>query len=152
MYSVDTRGITQEFTGNFVMMQLKPDSLGMSLQEPGHVLLLFWKCKHNEEVLQKALWGPALILPLSALAQPGSVDPCSCALRSEAKHTEASASGAEKGFLQGHARRSAAHAWKAQAPKSFQQSIFKSQKQDRELTVAQILKSLLPNSDWNWRK
>ena len=55
MYSVDTRGITQEFTGNFVMMQLKPDSLGRSLQEPGHVLLLFWTCKHNEEELQKAL-------------------------------------------------------------------------------------------------
>ena len=52
-------------------------------------------------------WGPD---DHRALAQPGSVDPCSCALRSEAKHTEASASGAEKGFLQGHARRSAAHA------------------------------------------
>ena len=25
-------------------------------------------------------------------------------------------------------------------------------KQDRELTVAQIMNSLLPNSDWNWRK
>ena len=26
------------------------------------------------------------------------------------------------------------------------------QKQDRELTVAQIMNSLLPNSDLNWRK
>ena len=26
------------------------------------------------------------------------------------------------------------------------------QKQDQELTVAQIMNSLLPNSDWNWRK
>ena len=26
------------------------------------------------------------------------------------------------------------------------------QKQDWELTVAQIMNSLLPNSDWNWRK
>ena len=27
-----------------------------------------------------------------------------------------------------------------------------SAKQDQELTVAQIMNSLLPNSDWNWRK
>ena len=27
-----------------------------------------------------------------------------------------------------------------------------SKKQDQELTVAQIMNSLLPNSDWNWRK
>ena len=26
------------------------------------------------------------------------------------------------------------------------------QKQDQELTVAHIMNSLLPNSDWNWRK
>ena len=26
------------------------------------------------------------------------------------------------------------------------------QKQDQELTVAQIMNFLLPNSDWNWRK
>ena len=26
------------------------------------------------------------------------------------------------------------------------------QKQDWELTVAQMMNSLLPNSDWNWRK
>ena len=26
------------------------------------------------------------------------------------------------------------------------------QKQDQELTVAQIMNSLLPNADWNWRK
>ena len=29
---------------------------------------------------------------------------------------------------------------------------YSQQKQDGELTVAQIMKSLLPNSDLNWRK
>ena len=29
---------------------------------------------------------------------------------------------------------------------------YSQQKQDWELTVAQIMNSLLPNSDWNWRK
>ena len=30
--------------------------------------------------------------------------------------------------------------------------LYSQQKQDWELTVAQIMKSLLPNSDLNWRK
>ena len=30
--------------------------------------------------------------------------------------------------------------------------LYGQQKQDHELTVAQIMKSLLPNSDLNWRK
>ena len=30
--------------------------------------------------------------------------------------------------------------------------LYSQQKQDQELTVAQILNSLLPNSDLNWRK
>ena len=30
--------------------------------------------------------------------------------------------------------------------------LYSQQKQDRELTVAQIMNSLLPNSDLNWRK
>ena len=29
---------------------------------------------------------------------------------------------------------------------------YSQQKQDQELTVAQIMNSLLPNSDWNWRQ
>ena len=32
------------------------------------------------------------------------------------------------------------------------EALYSQQKQDRELTVAQILNSLLPNSDLNWRK
>ena len=32
------------------------------------------------------------------------------------------------------------------------EGLYSQQKQDRELTVAQIMNSLLPNSDWNWRK
>ena len=31
-------------------------------------------------------------------------------------------------------------------------SLYSQQKQDQELTVAQFMNSLLPNSDWNWRK
>ena len=31
-------------------------------------------------------------------------------------------------------------------------ALYSQQKQDRELTVAQIMKSLLPNSGLNWRK
>ena len=31
-------------------------------------------------------------------------------------------------------------------------ALYSQQKQDPELTVAQIMNSLLPNSDWNWRK
>ena len=31
-------------------------------------------------------------------------------------------------------------------------ALYSQQKQDQELTVAQIMNSLLPNSDWNWRK
>ena len=31
-------------------------------------------------------------------------------------------------------------------------ALYSQQKQDRELTVAQIMSSLLPNSDLNWRK
>ena len=31
-------------------------------------------------------------------------------------------------------------------------ALYGQQKQDRELTVAQIMNSLLPNSDLNWRK
>ena len=32
------------------------------------------------------------------------------------------------------------------------QALYSQQKQDQELTVAQIMSSLLPNSDLNWRK
>ena len=32
------------------------------------------------------------------------------------------------------------------------EALYSEQKQDQELTVAQIMNSLLPNSDWNWRK
>ena len=32
------------------------------------------------------------------------------------------------------------------------EALYSQQKQDRELTVAQIMSSLLPNSDLNWRK
>ena len=32
------------------------------------------------------------------------------------------------------------------------EAIYSQQKQDQELTVAQIMNSLLPNSDLNWRK
>ena len=32
------------------------------------------------------------------------------------------------------------------------EALYSQQKQDRELTMAQIMNSLLPNSDWNWRK
>ena len=32
------------------------------------------------------------------------------------------------------------------------EALYRQQKQDQELTVAQIMKSLLPNSDLNWRR
>ena len=32
------------------------------------------------------------------------------------------------------------------------EALYSQQKQDQELPVAQIMKSLLPNSDLNWRK
>ena len=32
------------------------------------------------------------------------------------------------------------------------ETLYSQQKQDQELTVAQIMNSLLPNSDLNWRK
>ena len=32
------------------------------------------------------------------------------------------------------------------------EAVYSEQKQDWELTVAQIMESLLPNSDLNWRK
>ena len=32
------------------------------------------------------------------------------------------------------------------------EALYSQQKQDQELIVAQIMKSLLPNSDSNWRK
>jgi len=32
------------------------------------------------------------------------------------------------------------------------EALYSQQKQDQELTVAQVMNSLLPNSDWNWRK
>ena len=32
------------------------------------------------------------------------------------------------------------------------EALYSQQKQDQELTVAQIMNSLLPNSDVNWRK
>ena len=32
------------------------------------------------------------------------------------------------------------------------EALYSQQKQDRELTVDQIMNSLLPNSDLNWRK
>ena len=33
-----------------------------------------------------------------------------------------------------------------------EEALYSQQKQDQELTVAQIMSSLLPNSNWNWRK
>ena len=33
-----------------------------------------------------------------------------------------------------------------------EEALYSKQKQDQELTVAQIMNSLLPNSDSNWRK
>ena len=33
-----------------------------------------------------------------------------------------------------------------------EEALYNQQKQDQELTVAQIMNSLLPNSDLNWRK
>ena len=32
------------------------------------------------------------------------------------------------------------------------EALYSQEKQDQELTVAQIMNSLLLNSDWNWRK
>ena len=32
------------------------------------------------------------------------------------------------------------------------EALYSQQKQDQELTVAQVMNSLLPNSDLNWRK
>ena len=32
------------------------------------------------------------------------------------------------------------------------EALYSQQEQDQELTVAQTMSSLLPNSDWNWRK
>ena len=32
------------------------------------------------------------------------------------------------------------------------EALYSQQKQDQELTVAQIMNTLLPNSDFNWRK
>ena len=32
------------------------------------------------------------------------------------------------------------------------EALYSQQKQEQELTVAQTMNSLLPNSDWNWRK
>ena len=32
------------------------------------------------------------------------------------------------------------------------EALYSQQKQDQEMTVAQIMNSLLPNSDLNWRK
>ena len=32
------------------------------------------------------------------------------------------------------------------------EALYSQWKQDQELTAAQIMKSLLPNSDWNWSK
>ena len=32
------------------------------------------------------------------------------------------------------------------------EALYSQQKQDQELTVAWIMNSLLPNSDWNWRE
>ena len=32
------------------------------------------------------------------------------------------------------------------------EALYSQQKQDQELTAAQIMNSLLPNSDWNWRQ
>ena len=32
------------------------------------------------------------------------------------------------------------------------EAVYSQQKQDRELTVAQIMNSLLPNAELNWRK
>ena len=33
-----------------------------------------------------------------------------------------------------------------------EEALYSQQKQDQELTVAQIMNSVLPNSDLNWRK
>jgi len=32
------------------------------------------------------------------------------------------------------------------------EALYSQQKQDQDLTVAQIMNSLFPNLDWNWRK
>ena len=38
-----------------------------------------------------------------------------------------------------------------QSAKTDGEALYSQQKQDQELTVAWIMNSLLPNSDWNWR-
>ena len=42
--------------------------------------------------------------------------------------------------------------WLYSLQPKMQKLLYSQQKQDRELTVAQIMSSLLPNSDLNWRK
>ena len=32
------------------------------------------------------------------------------------------------------------------------EAVYSQQKQDRDLSVAQVMYSLLPNSDWNWSR
>ena len=88
-------------------------------------------------------WGPD---DHGALAQPGSVNPSSCAL-----HTVRPGTLKRRSLEQRQAYCRATQR-EAQAPKRLQQSIFKSRKQDQELTVAQLMSSLLPNPDLNWRK
>ena len=42
------------------------------------------------------------------------------------------------------------HTWPQEKP--YIEALHSQQNQELELTVAQIMNSLLPNSDWNWRK
>ena len=87
-------------------------------------------------------WGPDDHGPL---AQPVNVNPSSCALHTVRPGTlKCRSLEQRKAYCRSTQR-------EAQAPKRLQQSIFKSRKQDRELTVAQLMSSLLPNSDLNWR-
>ena len=66
-------------------------------------------------------------------------------MHSEAKHTKTSEFGAEKGLLQGHARRRVAHALKSpELPEGFWQSIFKSQVREGVLRLCdQLMRSFL---------
>ena len=42
--------------------------------------------------------------------------------------------------------------WLYSLQSKIREVLYSQQKQDQELTVAQIMNSLWPNSDWNWRK
>ena len=42
--------------------------------------------------------------------------------------------------------------WLYSLQPKMEEGLYSQQKQDQELTVAQVMNSLLPNSDLNWRK